>query len=349
MSNIVRIRRTSTPEHKPAPNDLESAELAVNLADGRLFTADTSGHVVDLTGVKEGDSPVLDGRRFHNQVFTARTQSLATAPNAIITGLNNELTNWDNRGGTLTVTADEGITYSNEDRLMRASQIGGSIGRGIAARAPGNISFEFAGRFNSFGSGSERRAYAQLRNQTNANRFTPLLVDHNDSTDGWKTLVGGTHPGFINGVWVSPYRIGSDPQTALRFTFSLTETSTIYLIELGWTHPNISYGQYAFPLLESSSTFYGNNYTFRNNVNVEGRLTAPDYSSADWDTAYAWGNHADAGYGKVLDTGWVSVQRTGWHRIAEATGAAGSNFTLHWQVTGGLYGVMELAVTKYSR
>lgn len=57
MANIVRIRRTSTPDHKPATNDLESAELAVNLADGRLYTANNAGAVVDLTGVKEGDSP----------------------------------------------------------------------------------------------------------------------------------------------------------------------------------------------------------------------------------------------------------------------------------------------------
>src|SRR5690625_6065725 len=99
---------------------------------------------------------------------------------------------------------------------MRASQIGGSIGTGIAASAPGNISFEFAGSFNSFGSGSERRAYVQLRNQTNANRFTRILVEHNYTIDGWKTLVDDTNPEFINGVWVSPYRIGSHEQTALR-------------------------------------------------------------------------------------------------------------------------------------
>src|SRR5690625_3745815 len=70
MPNIVRIRRTSTPDHKPATNDLEMAELAVNIPDGRLYTADTSGHVVDLTGVKEGDYANVDNLKSSRSSFT---------------------------------------------------------------------------------------------------------------------------------------------------------------------------------------------------------------------------------------------------------------------------------------
>src|SRR5690625_4424939 len=61
MSNRIRIRRSSTAGKKPSAALMEAAELAVNFSDQRLYTKDHAGNIIDLTGVKEGDSPVVGG------------------------------------------------------------------------------------------------------------------------------------------------------------------------------------------------------------------------------------------------------------------------------------------------
>jgi hypothetical protein len=48
MPSIVKIKRTSTAGRQPAPAELEEGELAVNLADRKLYTKDTNKAVITL-------------------------------------------------------------------------------------------------------------------------------------------------------------------------------------------------------------------------------------------------------------------------------------------------------------
>ncbi len=49
MSNIIRHKRSTVAGLSPVAPDLVTGELAVNAADGRLYTLLTSGNVVDVT------------------------------------------------------------------------------------------------------------------------------------------------------------------------------------------------------------------------------------------------------------------------------------------------------------
>ena len=53
MSNTIRHKRSSTPGVVPAPAELEDGELAINIADEKVFAKNSSGVVFEVGG---GDS-----------------------------------------------------------------------------------------------------------------------------------------------------------------------------------------------------------------------------------------------------------------------------------------------------
>jgi hypothetical protein len=50
MANKVVIKRTSVSGREPTASDIDVGELAVNLADKKLFTKDGAGTVIQLGG-----------------------------------------------------------------------------------------------------------------------------------------------------------------------------------------------------------------------------------------------------------------------------------------------------------
>ncbi|QTI81487.1 tail fiber protein (plasmid) [Roseomonas marmotae] len=48
MGNIVQVKRSSVAGKVPLAADLEVGEIAVNLADGKIFTKDGSGNILEL-------------------------------------------------------------------------------------------------------------------------------------------------------------------------------------------------------------------------------------------------------------------------------------------------------------
>lgn len=50
MANTIKIKRSSTAGAIPTTGQLAQGELAVNLADKKLYTKDSSDTIVDLTG-----------------------------------------------------------------------------------------------------------------------------------------------------------------------------------------------------------------------------------------------------------------------------------------------------------
>jgi hypothetical protein len=48
MAVIIKTKRSNSAGSQPAPTDLEEGELAVNLADRKLYTKDTHNMVIPL-------------------------------------------------------------------------------------------------------------------------------------------------------------------------------------------------------------------------------------------------------------------------------------------------------------
>jgi len=46
----IQVYRSETPDAEPSAGNLAVGELAVNIADGKIFTKNTAGEIVELTG-----------------------------------------------------------------------------------------------------------------------------------------------------------------------------------------------------------------------------------------------------------------------------------------------------------
>ena len=50
MANTIKLKRSSTASDEPTASDLDVGELAVNTADGKLFTKHTDNSIVEISG-----------------------------------------------------------------------------------------------------------------------------------------------------------------------------------------------------------------------------------------------------------------------------------------------------------
>jgi len=57
MSTIVQVKRSETPNAIPSPADLAIGELAINLADKKIFSKDSSGLVVEFISQTSASIP----------------------------------------------------------------------------------------------------------------------------------------------------------------------------------------------------------------------------------------------------------------------------------------------------
>ena len=81
MANTIRIKRSSVPGKVPSVSDLSGGELAVNIADGKLFTRKESGGVASIVeigsagGASSASGPILLSQQTIAETFTACTDS----------------------------------------------------------------------------------------------------------------------------------------------------------------------------------------------------------------------------------------------------------------------------------
>ena len=115
MPNTIRHKRSATASAAPAAASLVAGELAVNTADGRVYTKQDSGTVVDIA-----QAILATG-----QTIVAAAGS-ATAPSVAFTG--------DTNTGTYSPGADQwAVTTGGTQRLHITST--GDVGIGTAANA----------------------------------------------------------------------------------------------------------------------------------------------------------------------------------------------------------------------
>lgn len=92
MADLIRHKRSSVPSAVPAAGDLELGELAVNVADGRLFLKKGDGTVVDVTSIGgiQGLTAALAGK-MTNPMTTAGDMirgGTSGAPERVAAGAN---------------------------------------------------------------------------------------------------------------------------------------------------------------------------------------------------------------------------------------------------------------------
>jgi hypothetical protein len=121
MANTIQFKRSSTTSDVPSAGQLAVGELAINLADKKLFSKDADGNVIELVGVAlEGDQTIAGVKTFTSspvipnattatqalalgQINTANADPVKTALNASGTAPIYAVRAWVNFNGTGTV------------------------------------------------------------------------------------------------------------------------------------------------------------------------------------------------------------------------------------------------------
>lgn len=124
MGQVIRLKRSLTASAVPAPSALVDGELALNLADRRLYAKDSGGNVFDLAGVLYAklDSPALSGTPTSPTAAagTATTQIASTA--FVREAVDRALAGLDFQKDVLAVqtdaTLDPGATPTAGDRYV---------------------------------------------------------------------------------------------------------------------------------------------------------------------------------------------------------------------------------------
>lgn len=84
MSNTIQIKRSSTAAAIPTAGQLAVGELAVNLADRKLFTKNGAGTVLQLGGGAAGSG--ADDVFYENSQTVTANYTLTTGKNAMSAG-----------------------------------------------------------------------------------------------------------------------------------------------------------------------------------------------------------------------------------------------------------------------
>jgi hypothetical protein len=66
MANVIKIKNSTVAGKAPKPADLDRAELAINLADKKIYTKDASDAIIELGNnpthfIKTTDPTTSDG------------------------------------------------------------------------------------------------------------------------------------------------------------------------------------------------------------------------------------------------------------------------------------------------
>lgn len=112
MSTVVQIKRSEATGAEPAAEDLAVGELAINMADKKIFSKKTDGTVVTLGGVEVNDgsdSVNVATISFADTIFGDFQVDTASTPGVAVVRLNQ---NADLDYGLIT---DDVLAYNSID------------------------------------------------------------------------------------------------------------------------------------------------------------------------------------------------------------------------------------------
>ena len=121
MASIIKIKRNNTGGTVPSGGDLAAGELAVNTADGLLFTSSNGSDIVSLgqtsASIQEAAALANTNSRIgtvESATTTAAIQATAALANtnAYIADVKTDSASWNDGTDTLTFTRGDASTYS---------------------------------------------------------------------------------------------------------------------------------------------------------------------------------------------------------------------------------------------
>lgn len=203
MPTTIVTKNSSTASAVPSSGSLTQGELAVNVTDKKLYTKDSGGTVVELTGLKSADigvsvqaydADLAAVAGLSSNGIVARTGS-GTASARTITGTTNVITvtNGDGVSGNPTLTVGSLVARTDTAQSFSAAQRGA-----INALTDGaTITPDFAVANNFSVTLGGNRTLANPSNLT-AGQSGSIFITQ-DGT-GSRTLAYGSYYDFIGGT-----------------------------------------------------------------------------------------------------------------------------------------------------
>ena len=214
MASIIKLKRSSTADAVPANNALQTGELAINLADKKLFSANATGHTIQLSG---DDFTIGTTANTDNGTVTLTGTGNGSNSTLTISGANGIGVTSDG-SGAITVTANtvdvDLVTVANTSSAnlvlsgggeSEVIKLSGNNGLVVAAPNTDHITVENKGsqhvvKVVSTGSGNK---YTIDGTQQQSMRLVPGMIywfDQSDSSNGshplhFSATSDGTHSG----------------------------------------------------------------------------------------------------------------------------------------------------------
>ena len=214
MASVIKLKRSSTASSVPANDSLQAGELAINLADKKLYSANATGHTIQLSG-----DDFTIGTTANTDNGTVKLTGTGNGSNSsfTITGANGIGVTSDG-SGAITVTANtvdvDLVTVANTSSAnlvlsgggeSEVIKLSGNNGLVVAAPNTDHITVENKGsqhvvKVVSTGSGNK---YTIDGTQQQSMRLVPGMIywfDQSDSSNGshplhFSATSDGTHSG----------------------------------------------------------------------------------------------------------------------------------------------------------
>lgn len=195
MANIVQIKRSAVAGKVPLAGDLEIGELAINFADGLIYSKNTTGNVVVVASINTSNISEVDNLYFTNSRVIANVVTyLDTAPYVNVTN------NLNVTGSIITPGFEVSDTFTLGSQILYAQGTNGfSVNEDFD---PSNNTLQTAYHFTS-GAGRETVAFTLAR----TGQFTDGFGIYGTSADNKLVMFGeqtNTSFEWRKGVGIQP-------------------------------------------------------------------------------------------------------------------------------------------------
>ena len=205
MASVIKLKRSSTASSVPANSSLQAGELAINLADKKLYSANATGHTIQLSG---DDFTISTTANTDNGTIALTGTGNGSNSSLTITGANGIGITSDG-SGAITVTANTvDVDFATVANTASANlvvgtgsgndvvKLSGNNGLVVAATNTTNIVLENKGVQHTVTVVSDGGNKYAIDGTTQQNlRLVPGVIywfDQSDSSNGSHPLVFGT-------------------------------------------------------------------------------------------------------------------------------------------------------------
>jgi hypothetical protein len=272
-------------------NYVTSTDVATSLSTGAYFTSvshDTVGRSLTFTK-SDGATDSVDLTQYIDDTNLARlTSGTIDAATGIATFTRDDATTFTVDFSALLDDTNDYVTsasFNTSDGVLTLTRFGGT-----------NVTVDLDGRYLESYTETDTLATVTARGASTSSDLTTgrLTLANNVSTGGF---------GSFNDYQILLY----EDNLGASYSYGLgVESGTMMF------HSNGAYRFYVNNAVKTTIDSSGN-------ISTTGTLSASGYNNSNWDTAYGWGNHADAGY--QLSGTAITTSNIGSQSVSYATNA----------------------------